>query len=59
MADDDKKPRSIFGYDPEAFEVENLKDPIGQYRYRCKRCGWTYDARRHADVAPHRCVPRP
>lgn len=50
-----KKPRSVFGYEPELFEITKLTP--GRYSYRCKACGWTYEAGTHAEVAPHPCCP--
>jgi hypothetical protein len=52
---DDRKQKSVFGYEEGLFEVERLER--GVYRYTCRRCGWQYEARTHAEVAPHLCSP--
>ena len=52
---DDGKARSVAGFEEGLFDIDRLDD--GRYRYKCKRCGWTYEARWHAEVAPHPCTP--
>lgn len=54
---DYRKPKSVFGYEEGLFEIE--RQQRGVYRYACRRCGWQYEARTHAEVAPHPCSPTP
>jgi len=50
-----KKARSVFGYEPDLFEITKLGPD--RYGYKCKDCGWVCEAKNHAEVAPHPCSP--